>query len=1418
MTRPIDEKIIAMKLDNSDFKQHAVETTGLLGHLRNSLSKIPTISFDSISKSLSGLSNQVNNMNVKSMSRSLETLTDRFDNFSVVASAALLNVTNRAINAGLEIVKGLSLDPVMDGFNEYELKMGSIQTILSNTQWNHTGLNDVNNALNELNTYADQTIYNFSQMTQNIGRFTAAGVTLGDSTVAIKGLSNLAAVSGATSDQLNMAMYQMSQALSAGRLTLMDWNSLVNAGMGGKKTQDALIATAKAMGKNVDMSNGFRDSIKDGWLTSKVLLKTLEKFGKDKSMIDAATKVRTFSQLMATVKEEIGSGWTTTFEAIFGNFQKSTSLFSGLATKITGFFNRQAKERNRFVQGIGDGGGFINIFQGIQNTIKPIMQIFKAIGDGFHKAFPPKSVYDILALARGFKEFTAGLVLNKDTMTKLTTIFHGAFSVLDTVWLIAVKLGDAMLSLIPKGTGGGLLDLLVKLANLAISFNKSVKSGNILTYSLTALGKVLGTIGQFIGDAISKVYNFSGSLTGNLGRAINWIKEKLAPVGAYIKKAFGGADSSDILGAGTLIGGFMIVSKIVKSIDKFSNIFGAFRKSVKDVGKGFKDVFNELGNSLRAFQSGIKYNNLLKIAISVGIIAVSLKILEGVNAADISKGIMALTTSLGLMMGAMAIIDKFSLTGGFKASLNLIAIAIAVDIMASALKKVAELDTKQMIIGVTGLIGVTGALAAAIIALSKWGGRVKAGSLQLIAIATAVYILAGAIDKMARIDAGSLWKSIAALGVILAELAIFLKVANKSKLGIRSAVGLLATAVAIKIMVSAIKGISNIDAGSLSKGLIAIAAILTEMTIFSRVIRGGKLMVAGAGLLIVAAAINALMIPIKVFSGMSLTELAKGLGAMAIALGAVVLAAQLAKGSIIGAASILVMAIALNALMIPIELFAHMTWGELIKGFVGLAGGLALIAVTALLLTPAVVPMLAFGAALLLMGIAVLAVGAGFALLGTGLSLLATMTAASVAAIVSALGLLIKGFGSLILDVVDFVVKLGTALIGGMITLIPRLVEAIVTILLKLLETIANHMKDFIDVGVKIITNFLDGMAKAFPKVINSAANFVLSLINSMSDAIATHGPEFTDAVLRLMGEILLVMVDAGVKVMNALFGWIPGVKQATTKIGQSATQYIKDNFGAEGIGTSKGKGFSKALGKTSIDAKNAGRQVAVAGRDGASTIKLTDTGKFFGEGFASGMKHKGVIDKVVSAAWNLARAAKNKIEKWLHIKSPSRVMMKTGGWFGEGFAIGIEKQTKNVSDKARSLAKAGKESLSRFLDGFDPTPKDNEVHFKAVVDYDKLDTNKFGKPKPYTVTPDTSFTNGMVPFVMSKFSQNNDKTPTTNDQTTNNDSQSNDNQTNHATFNLIMDSKQVGTVTAPYVMGHINQMKLRAARAQGGA
>ena len=403
MSKTIDERVVEMRFDNKNFESNVATSMSTLEKLKQSLN------LTKASKGLENIGSAAKNVNLSGLSSGIDTVHAKFSALQVVGVTALSNITNSAINAGKRMVSALTIDPVKTGLMEYETQINAVQTILANTQKEGTNVEIVNKALDELNTYADKTIYNFTEMTRNIGTFTAAGVKLDTSVNAIKGIANLAAVSGSTSQQASTAMYQLSQALAAGKVQLMDWNSVVNAGMGGQVFQDALVRTSENLKTGakeaINTYGSFRESLtKSGWLTTEVLTETLNQlagvYSKSELMAQgysesqaaeivkmaetaeaAATEVKTFTQLWDVMKESAQSGWAQTWRLIIGDFEEAKSLMTPLADFFTGengLITKMSNARNELLES-ALGKGFSGLADKINGVLKPAKQAVETV-------------------------------------------------------------------------------------------------------------------------------------------------------------------------------------------------------------------------------------------------------------------------------------------------------------------------------------------------------------------------------------------------------------------------------------------------------------------------------------------------------------------------------------------------------------------------------------------------------------------------------------------------------------------------------------------------------------------------------------------------------------------------------------------------------------------------------------------------------------------------------------------------------------------------------------------------------------------------------------------------------------------------------------------------------------------------------
>ena len=386
MSATIDNRVLEMRFDNKQFESGVATSMSTLDKLKQKLN------LSGASKGLENINHAAKNVNMSGLANGVDTVRARFSALQVMGVTALANITNSAVNAGKRMVSALTITPIKEGLSEYENQINSVQTIMANTGDN---VKTVNAALDKLNEYADLTIYNFAEMTKNAGTFTAAlgKGSLEQTMTSLKGIGNWAAYAGASASDMSRATFQLGQALASGSVRLQDWMSIEHtSGMAGQNFQNAFKETAKSIGVDVDSlieKNGsFRESLREGWLTTEVFMKTMEKFANDETMTDAATKVKTFSQLTDTLKEALGTGWATTWRLIIGDFEEAKSLWTGVNDVLSGFINRTADARNKLLES-ALGKGFTDLGDKINKILDPAKKAadsVKEIGDTVGKA------------------------------------------------------------------------------------------------------------------------------------------------------------------------------------------------------------------------------------------------------------------------------------------------------------------------------------------------------------------------------------------------------------------------------------------------------------------------------------------------------------------------------------------------------------------------------------------------------------------------------------------------------------------------------------------------------------------------------------------------------------------------------------------------------------------------------------------------------------------------------------------------------------------------------------------------------------------------------------------------------------------------------------------------------------------------
>lgn len=1320
MSRPIDEKIVKMKLDNSDFKNKASATVGIFGKLNQAFSKVKGINLTKSVADLSQINSVASKTDMSGLINSLSSVTTSFSALGIMAMTVLSNITTKALDAGINMVKSFTLDPIMAGFSEYELKMGSIQTILANTSIHGTTLDQVTASLDELNTYADKTIYNFGDMTKNIGMFTNAGIKVEEATSMIKGFSNEAASSGTTAEGAAGAAYQLSQALSAGTIRLMDWRSLQNVGMGSKKMQTGIIEIADAMGEleknstsSTEVQKDFNGSLEKNWLSADVMSNYLKIMAGDmtdaemaalglteaqvtafkesaKTAEEAATKVRTLSQLLGTATEAIGSGWTETMELLFGDFNEATEMFTKANDVIGAAITKSADARNKLIGDFDKLGGRAKLIEIISNSFKALVGVFTAVKNGFQAVFPPATAEGLMKIVTAIAEFTSKLTMSEETAKKVSNIFKGLFSILSIGITIAKTIGSAISGVIPEGAGGNVLDFVNAIADMIIQFDASLKSGNAVTDTIRNIGTIVSNVAKFIWDFASAVTGFLIGVGTGIGQVGSTLAPVISKITGFIGELLSSLNLQDVLNIGfigVLVKGVNKIGDLQDSmggfLDGFTDMFGTFKEAAKNLG-GISDA-------LEAMTTAVKVGSLVAIAVAVGLLALSMKLIAGIKAQDIAKSLEVIALSLILVTGALNMIGKLDFTGGgtLKATTLLVTISLAVMAMALALKVLSTIDTNDMAKSLIALVVIVTSLVVAIKAISNIGGPMQTSSIGLLALSVSVVILAAAVSMLSKIKATSLAKAVTALGVILLELAVFLKIANGNKLNPASAIALVITSGAILIMVNAIKQLGNMDTGVLVQGMIALTIVLAEMAVFVKMASGSKVMSAAVGMVAVAAAMNMMVPPIRELGSMDMDQLVQGLVALTIVMVEMVLAMKLASGSVGGAVAILLVANAIKVLVPPLVALSNLSIKQVAVGLLALAGAFLVIGVAAKLIgVVGSIGLVAFALALTAIGFAVGMVGVTILAFTAALTALAALTVTGIAAIVGALGLLLMGLVTLIPQMVNLVVTFVVEMAKGFAEMTPVLADSAGVMILGVITAMATYVPQFVEQGMAFLTGVITAFGEGAGPLIEAGVALMIQLIDGMATALEDNHVKIVGSVLKMTKAILLIIVEAMIQLVDVLFGWIPGVSAKTKEMGEGAKDALDKAFDVEEVGERRGGEFVQGIDSKKGEANTKGKGLGNSAKEGAASTEMGTTGTKKGTEFNTGVGNK--AGEAKNKGTSLGNNAKN--------GAGSVSLANTGSTIALGFTNGVGNKTGTAQTKGKSLvnhAKTGAGSVS---------------------------------------------------------------------------------------------------------------------------
>lgn len=1448
MSKKVDEKVVEMSFDNSKFEKNIQTSISSLDRLKEGLNFSGAArGLDEISDSVEGSSNEISGL-----SAGIESAGHKFSAFEVIAITALANITNSAVNCGKRLVSSLTIDQIAAGWQKYADKTTAVQTIISATG---QSIEEVNEQLDKLNWFTDETSYNFVDMVGNIGKFTSMGIDLEKSVTAMMGIANWAAVSGQGTNEASRAMYNLAQAIGVGSVKLQDWKSIENANMATQEFKNLAIETAKALGtldKEAKTSGGtlveaatFSSTLSEGWFTSDVLLATLQKYGEyseevykvvqeegitaseamekvgDETMqlgskaFKAAQEAKTAADAINSVKDAVSTGWMNTFEIIFGNYEEAKVLWTDLANQLYDVFAAGAEDRNELLNEWKDLGGRTLLIDGLFNALTALQNIIETVKGSFREIFPKKTAEQLYSMTESFYNFTERLKNNEKLFDNMGRILKGLFAVLDIGKQLLGSIFRALspvFGLITK-TSGGIFELTATVGDWLVKLDETIKStkifdkvfgkiaGIIITvidsfkkligylkqtkifneisgfirkaatalknfinaakekfespgfeFFHTLLEKILNVLGK-IGEAMSKVKNIFVKVFETIGQALRdcsilqifsklWtiIVAVAKCVTSILGKAFSGL--FETIKSGNIKGFVDILNSLV--VMSMSGGILGFIKNIKNAFSGFTDILDGVSGILdgvrgcfEAYQSKLKADTLMKIASAIAILVASILILSFIDQEKVGSSLAAIAGLLTGLMVAMGILTKMSgsIKKAAKATTMMLGMSISILIMASALKTLSKIDAGDMVVGLAGIAGLMAVLIMTVKVMGQNSKKVMKGATQLVVLALAVKLLASACKSLSKLSWNEMARGLVGVGVLMAEIAVFLKMANFNKKSFSTAVGLVFLATAVKILASACKSFAKLEWEGIGKGLVAIGALLLEIAAFTQLVKPKKMISMGLGLIAIATSMKILASAMGSLANLSWTGIAKGLVAMAgslvmlvgalnllpkgmitkglgliaVATAILILASALKKmgnqswveigkglltlggamailaiglnamkGTIGGSAALLVAALALAVFAPVFALLGAMSWKSIAKGLISIAGAIVILGVAGAVLAPIIPAILGLAAAMALIGVGILGVGVGMVAAGLGLTALAAGMTALAATGVATASAFVAMLTVIVTGVLELVPTIAIAIAQGFLEFVrvigenaPLILESVGAILTSLLELLVNIAPQLVETIFFLLDCVLQKLVEYTPILVQAVFNILIAVLQGIANNIGMVVQTAVDVVIAFIDGVASKIPDVIQAGFDLLLSFLNGIADAIDR----NTQPMID-----------------AITRLIKSILNAALKVLSGGID-----LFADIGKALMEGLGNGIKK--AVNWVKDAVTSVGRSIKNWFCNLFGIHSPSKVFHEYGEYIDKGLADGIKDYAYEVENATGELGDVSMDGMESAID-----------------------------------------------------------------------------------------------------------------------
>lgn len=953
MSQEVDSRVVEMRFDNANFEKNTKQTISTIDRLMEKLQ------FKGAEKGFEKLDAAAKDVDFATMQTSLDRLESKFSSLNIVATTALVNITNKFVDAGEKLVKSLSIDQVASGWDKYTEKTSNVQTIMNATG---KSIDQVNGYLNKLMWYSDETSYSFSEMTSALSQMTAAGGNIDKMIPMIMGIANATADAGKTGFAFQSTIRNLTQSYSAGHLQLQDWKSLNLMGTATKALKQELIDTAVELGviKEGEVTiASFESSLQKKWANTEVMEKTFAKYAsmmeaayeltqKNPGMTSsealeqlkgqygelaeraalAAQQATSFAQAIDSTKDAASSKWMGVFETIFGNKEEATDTWTELANRLYDIFVPPIEALNeRLKDGLNSGWNkLLENELGDQADVYAYTMEQVALASG---AITEKQISDAGSFGEAIKQGGISADLLKKGLDEAQASAEKMLT-----------LSDAELK-----ARGLEREEIEKQASAFEELNQKVQNG---TLDLEGYSKQIRELSGRE-HLMQSLWNLMDAATA-IAKPIREAFQEIFPskTGEEIKSFAQWLDS--------------ITKKLIISDDTV--------KKIKTTAEGVFSVLRVGKDILEGIISGVA--RVLNLAKPLADILLDAASAAGKFASEITKGLHPLDTigtwvinfvdaaapvlySFGSVadkifaqfaQGAKEAFNEFDpeklnqfILGGMGASM-----LVSIKGFFESIKSIGS-SAKDVVGGIKDCIESLGE------AIDAWKSAKKADTLMT--IAKAVALMAGSLAVLSMVKADRLGAAIGVLTVTFGELLGVMAVMTHLTKNVQSlklsvlAGGMVAVSAAVLVLSGALKVISTIDSDKLLGSVMALGGVMAELALVAVILSrdGGRFTKGAAGMIAFAVSIRILASSVKALSGLNSSALTRGLVGVRALCARLVVAAKTMNGVKFGigkGTGFVLMAASMEILQDAVAKFGEMDNEAVVRGLASIGGALVI--------------------------------------------------------------------------------------------------------------------------------------------------------------------------------------------------------------------------------------------------------------------------------------------------------------------------------------------------------------------------------------------------------------------------------------------------------------------------------------------